>query len=90
MQLKKVLYGDAMLVDQRGPPIWRPVINENIWSSFRDQSACFSLINEGKHFFSKRHRLKHGLDSGIWTLLWTLCKKDSNFDIFNSKQVSLA
>ena len=38
-QLKKALYGDAMLVDQRGPPIWRPVINENIWSSFCDESA---------------------------------------------------
>ena len=47
-------------------------------------------VNEYRHFFSKRHRLKRGLDSGLWTLLWTLCKKDSKFSIFNSEQVSLA
>ena len=40
----KVLYGDAMLVDQSGPPIWRPGINENIWSSLCDESAYFSLM----------------------------------------------
>ena len=29
-------------------------------------------VNEDRHFFSKRHRLKRGLDSGLWTLIWTL------------------
>ena len=43
-QLRRVLYGDAMLVDQSGPPVWRPVINENFWSSFCDESAYFSLL----------------------------------------------
>ena len=43
-QLKRVLYGDAMLVNKSGPPIWRPAINDNIWSSLCDESAYFSLM----------------------------------------------
>ena len=31
-QLCRALYGDAILVDRFGPPIWPPEINKNIWS----------------------------------------------------------
>ena len=49
-QLKRVLYGDAMLVNKSGPPIWRPAINENIWSSLCDEK-CLLFAHEIKYMY---------------------------------------
>ena len=32
-QIYRAQYGDAMLVSHRGTPIWRPDVQENIWTS---------------------------------------------------------
>ena len=32
-QIYRAQYGNAILLSHRGPPIWRPDVKENIWTS---------------------------------------------------------
>ena len=66
-----------MLVDQSGPPIWRPVINQNIWSSLCDERAYMCMNTSpnvlewlkplrfmGIDIFFKQFALDHGITQG--------------------------
>ena len=68
-----------MLVDQKGPPIWRQgnqrklefiLRSKRLLLAHKINYVCMHTslnVNEDRHFFSKRPRLKRGLDSGLYS-----------------------